>query len=400
MMKELKKAIATASKTMESPAIQTGGLTDRILAEAFPADGKTPPVKILVISDQYDNRSFLRKELQAAHYDVIIAESCAEGADLAATIRPDLILLDRAASPLDDFQTCERLKNNPITRRIPLIFLSSHPEAEETIAGLGLGAVDDYLAKPYILNELRDRIRKALARRDEQRRFRQEMRRFKSCFIAMVSNEIRNQVTVITGFASLLEQKMDRLESSARQAYLKEVLQHADYLADLTDGFDCLLGTEAPTEEMDLVRTVKAATERFRGRIEQKGQHLVIAPTPPEPLVIHGSGHSVFTAVGLLLSHAHKFTDPGGTITVEIVPKDDRARIEVTHAGIGIAGERNEQAADDEDGGLGLIMARSVAEQHDGSMGVAGQPGRGSRLWIELPIKDADARTRDENGGD
>ena len=123
--------------------------------------------KILLIDDDGDSRSILRKELQMAHCDVITAENGKEGLCLAATIDPDLILLNVNGPKPDGFTVFQQLKNDAATCTTPVIFLTGEHEVQEIIAGIGLQGVD-YVVKPYTLNELRARILKAVLLWDEQ----------------------------------------------------------------------------------------------------------------------------------------------------------------------------------------------------------------------------------------
>lgn len=339
----------------------------------------------------------IRKDLQTVHYDVITAENGEEGLRLAATIQPDLILLNVMMPPMGGFSVCEQLKNNPVTRSIPVIFLMARDEEENIVAGLGMGAVD-YVIKPYKLKELQVRIRKALMLRDQQRMLHDEVQQLKSNFMAMVANELRAPVTVIAGFAELLEQKIAHLEPSVQVAYLQEIVQQVDLLNNLMDDFQYLLHSEIVLEEVNLIRIVQVAVEKFRIPIEEKGQRLILN-LPDEPsLMIRGNGRHLFTAVRHLVSNAHKFTNAGGTITVAVMPMDHQVRIEVADTGIGIPQDQQrwvfQKYYQGPQGltrkpkgmGLGLTIARSVAEQHHGNIGFESQPGQGSRFYLDLPL--------------
>jgi diguanylate cyclase (GGDEF)-like protein len=80
---------------------------------------------------------------------------------LAASLRPDLILMDVDMPQLDGFEACRRLQANPATAIIPVIFLSADTIAADKVKGLDLGAID-YITKPFKSEELRARIRAAL----------------------------------------------------------------------------------------------------------------------------------------------------------------------------------------------------------------------------------------------
>ncbi len=392
-MKTLKKPIMPPASPRETFRevfngafdIQGNVLVDPAFTSVIHEDKRSMPAKILVISDQPDSRSGLRKQLQAAHYDVIAAENEAEGVNLAATIRPDLVLLDMKIPLMDGVWTSERVKNNSAIQPIPLIFLTDGEGEEEVTAGLGLGPVD-YVVKPYRLKELHARIRKALALQDEQRKFYVEAQTFKSHFVALVSNELRNHVTVIAGFAALLEQKAGRLTPSVQRGYLQEIIQHTDHLADLTDGFECLLHPKGMIEKVDLFRAVTAAVETMRPLIEKKDQRLILKTPHSDALTVQGHGRELIIAVRHLLSYVHRYTTPGGAIRVEISPKDQQGRIEVTTPGLAISPEQEDRIEGVGELDLGLAVAQWVAEQQGGSIGIESHPGRGRCFWMALPL--------------
>jgi two-component system, cell cycle sensor histidine kinase and response regulator CckA len=113
---------------------------------------------ILVVDDESDSRTLLTTILTAEGYRV----RPADGGELAlasiAVERPDLILLDIRMPGLDGFEVCRRLKENPETAPIPLMFLSAIGEVNERVEGFRLGAVD-FVGKPFQRDELLARVR-------------------------------------------------------------------------------------------------------------------------------------------------------------------------------------------------------------------------------------------------
>ena len=101
---------------------------------------------ILVVDDTPANLALMTK-LLAEHYRVRVANSGARALDLAAASPPDLILLDVMMPDLDGYEVCRRLKANPRTERLPVIFLTAQNTAEDEEQGLLLGAVD-FIHKP------------------------------------------------------------------------------------------------------------------------------------------------------------------------------------------------------------------------------------------------------------
>ncbi|MGL5392434.1 MAG: response regulator, partial [Shewanella sp.] len=102
---------------------------------------------ILVVDDSADNIQILHS-LLATKYSIRAATSGAKAIALS-TLKPmpDLILLDVMMPDMDGFQTCSRLKRNPLTRSIPIIFVTAKTDIIDERTGFDLGAVD-YISKP------------------------------------------------------------------------------------------------------------------------------------------------------------------------------------------------------------------------------------------------------------
>lgn len=113
--------------------------------------------KILVINDEEPVRELISYFLQQKGYEVIEASSGPEGIELSATNHPDLILLDIVMPGMDGFEACIKLKQNPKTKDIPVIFLSSLIETKHKIKGLEIGAVD-YITRVSDQGELLARV--------------------------------------------------------------------------------------------------------------------------------------------------------------------------------------------------------------------------------------------------
>ena len=126
--------------------------------------------RILVIEDEPRLRFILERQLKDAkdaQYDVRSAEDGLKG--LAEILRdpPELILLDVMMPGLDGFEVCRRLKSNPLTSRIPVIFLTAKSTLDDRLRGLELFA-DDYITKPWEQQELLFRVRNQLRTRRAQ----------------------------------------------------------------------------------------------------------------------------------------------------------------------------------------------------------------------------------------
>ena len=107
----------------------------------------TAPATVLVVDDAPNDLRLMVESLKEA-YKVKVATNGARALELArAAEQPDLILLDVVMADMDGYEVCKRLKADPATRGIPVIFISIQGDVEDEARGLGLGAID-YIVKP------------------------------------------------------------------------------------------------------------------------------------------------------------------------------------------------------------------------------------------------------------
>ncbi|MFZ5824884.1 MAG: response regulator [Bacillota bacterium] len=106
-------------------------------------------LRILLIEDDPDIQKMVELSLkyQGGH-QVSVASGGKEGLEKANAVKPDLILLDVMMPEMDGYETCRRLKADPATQRIPVIFLSARAQQAEIQKGKDLGAIG-YLVKPF-----------------------------------------------------------------------------------------------------------------------------------------------------------------------------------------------------------------------------------------------------------
>jgi len=117
--------------------------------------------RILIIDDTQNIHALIKARLAGEPVELQSALSSADGLIQAATMLPDLILLDVDMPDLDGFEVCRRLKSQPATMHIPIVFLTGAGSTDAKIRGLEMGAVD-YVTKPFEPAELRARVRAAL----------------------------------------------------------------------------------------------------------------------------------------------------------------------------------------------------------------------------------------------
>jgi two-component system, OmpR family, response regulator MprA len=118
-------------------------------------------VRVLVVDDDRAVRDALRRVLTLAGYEVQAAEGGAEAIELVAQAVPDAVVLDVGMPVIDGLEVCRRLRL--LGNRVPILMLTARVEISDRVAGLDAGA-DDYLVKPFDVDELKARLRALLRR--------------------------------------------------------------------------------------------------------------------------------------------------------------------------------------------------------------------------------------------
>lgn len=121
---------------------------------------------ILVVDDEQDLCEILKFNLEAEGYNVDMANSAEEALDMGIE-KYDLLLLDVMMGGMSGFALAKRLKENPLSAHIPIIFLTAKDTENDTVTGFNLGA-DDYISKPFSLREVMVRVRAVLRRTKEK----------------------------------------------------------------------------------------------------------------------------------------------------------------------------------------------------------------------------------------
>jgi two-component system, OmpR family, response regulator len=119
------------------------------------------PARLLVVDDEATILELLSGSLRLAGFEVMTASSGAEAVRAAASGRPDLVLLDVMMPDGDGFEALSRIRSGG--GEVPVIFLTARDEVPDRVAGFAVGA-DDYVTKPFSLDELLGRIRAVLKR--------------------------------------------------------------------------------------------------------------------------------------------------------------------------------------------------------------------------------------------
>ena len=257
------------------------------------------------------------------------------------------------------------------------------------------------------ITELEDREEKLslLARKYEVAMTRAEAAsQAKSEFLANMSHELRTPLNAINGFSEIMAGEMfGPLGDAKYKGYAADILKSGQHLLSLINDVLDMAKIEAGKltlhyETVSLKEVVEDAARLMRGKVQDAGLNLLVdAPDLPD---IEADYRGMKQVVLNLISNAVKFTPDGGHIVVALSREGvQRLRVAVTDTGIGIAAEdlgrlarpfeqvEGQHSKTTQGSGLGLALTKSLIELHGGALSIESEPGRGTTVSFDLPIR-------------
>lgn len=218
-------------------------------------------MKILVVDDEQDICEILQYNLETEGYEVVTANSAEEALELPLQDF-GLILLDVMMGEMSGFQLARRLKENPETAQVAIIFITALDGEDNTVKGLNIGA-DDYIAKPLSMKEVKARVKAVL-------------RRFVPVEKAKAVPEGLTDIIQYEGIALNLDSKTATLDgedlslTKLEFELLSQFLQHPGKVFGRND----LLERCWPKDVYVLDRTVDVNITRLRKKIGRFGKQI------------------------------------------------------------------------------------------------------------------------------
>ncbi len=383
-------------KTRQSPS--TDHATD---PKAHKAAGNLPDAcpLVLIVEDEPDVAELIRYNLARNGYATLIAESGDKAVEAALRSTPDLVLLDIMLPGMDGWEVCQTIRDSSKGKLVPIIMVSALTTEESRIKGLSLGA-DDYITKPFSVQELLIKTRSNVNRHALIRDLRLREQEQDSATQYLI-HEMKNSLSVIGGFSSLAARK------SSGNPYLAQINSSALHLETLLDDVSLLAKLEKgrgelSREEVDVAGIAASFADSFRETA--KTRHISLATEAPFSLKAVGNAAALRQILTNLISNAIKFNRDHGSVRITCQAVDDKAVLSIIDTGPGIRKEELENVfnkfyrARGSEGvpgsGLGLYIAKLLAEAMGGSISMASSFGEGSTfsLFLERPAARNDDR--------
>ncbi|MGC2404339.1 MAG: response regulator [Acidobacteriaceae bacterium] len=425
----LETLIARMQELLE-PAIAAAGTVDR--RAPAPVAQDTQPTRaemtILLVDDQSGYLDLL-KDVFGSHTQVLYASDGPAALQIAGAKAPDLILLDVMMAGMDGYEVFDRLHANPLTRDVPVIFLTGLGSVAEETKGLKMGAAD-YVTKPINPLVVRTRVTHQVELRRTQQQLmrktteehaeqlaREEARakeiarlgehalQLRDEFLSHVSHELRSPLNSIYSFSSIIADGLAGKTTHEQDDYLLIILKNARQLQAMIE--DLLAVTASKNGKLAVVPQETLISEAILDAVHTceanaREKRINLSCTiPPSLPTAYADPVRVLQVLTILCDNAIKFTPEGGSVKVQMKMFDKvpgYLLVEVSDTGRGIKPQHLDrifehlyQVTDVGPNGrrglgLGLHIARELMTRQGGSIWATSAQGAGSVFSFTVPV--------------
>ncbi|MFO1459120.1 MAG: hybrid sensor histidine kinase/response regulator [Verrucomicrobiota bacterium] len=361
---------------------------------------------ILVVDDVPQNIQVVGTLLRESGYSVMPATSGTAALQRVQKKVPDLVLLDLMMPDMDGVEVCRHLKADPVTREIPVIFLTASNEMNHLVQALESGAVD-YVTKPFNPPELLARVKTHLElkhSRDVILRYSEALRALndeKNEFMGIAAHDLRNPLSAIQGYAELVKEDADAAGLREISANGGRIHAAADRMVRMVQNLLDANRIERGEFQLnktpaDLAVLASSVVESHRARAGAKQQTLHWdGGGGPAPVVVDPV--ATLQVLENLVSNALKYSPPGKHVWVRIRTEAGSVRCEVRDEGPGLNEEDQKRlfgkfarlsakpTGGEQATGLGLSIVKRMVEAMRGRVWCESEAGRGASFVVAFP---------------
>jgi signal transduction histidine kinase/predicted metal-dependent phosphoesterase TrpH len=366
--------------------------------------------KILIVDDEKDLVEMLAYNLGRKGYRTIKAYDGFEAWQKIESEVPDLLILDLMIPNLDGWEFCRlaRRSQNKAVKETGILMLTARAMPEDRVYGLEIGA-DDYLTKPFSLNELILRVEKLMEKRKAISQLTEEIESLHSSMetkesnLRRIAHDLKSPLISIGFSAKRMLRKEQNDETSGTLKSIFDSSLHLTRWIDETLFFHDF--SESKWQEQMKVVDVKSLVQQtidlLKESASEKGIDIEFKVSrSTQKISCHES--SMYRALVNLLSNALKYTPRGGKVEVALITYINKRgtgvmEISIKDNGIGICEEdlekifepyyRGKNISTEEGKGIGLSFVKEVVDLHGGKILVQSEPNKGSTFSILLPIR-------------
>ncbi len=372
------------------------------LVEINPAD-----YKILVVDDVLPNVMLLKVMLSNEGYNIVTASNGTQALEQTQKEKPDLILLDVMMPDITGYEVAQRLRGNPETADIPIMFLTALNQSEDIVMGFKMGG-NDFISKPFNKEVLMVRVKYQLSLTAAKRVILQQNEELartiqgRDKLYSVIAHDLRSPMSSVKMVLNMLTEAISA-QTIGEDMYnmLSMVNTQTEEVFALLDNL--LKWTKSQVGRLNVVtqdfridELVDSVIDVFRMVAEIKNIEIVSEELPA--LTVRADIDMFKTILRNFLSNAIKFSNPDSKIRVTVEKQEHHAFISVHDQGRGISEEDQKKlfhtathfskygTANEEGSGLGLLLCQDFAQKNGGDVFLHSVLGEGSTFSFTLPL--------------
>lgn len=364
--------------------------------------------KILIVDDVLSNVLLLKVLLTNENFTIATANNGQQALEQVDKESPDLILLDVMMPDMSGFEVAQRLKENPNTAEIPIIFLTALNSTTDIVQGFQVGA-NDFISKPFNKEELIIRVSHQVSLVAAKRLILSKTEELERTIAArdklysVIAHDLRSPMGSIKMVLNMLILNLP-IEKIGHEMYdlLTQANQTTEDVFALLDNL--LKWTKSQIgkmnvvfQDVNLVEVVDSVIEIFKMVASVK--KVAIRVETPKQMFVYADIDMLKTVIRNLLSNALKFSHEGSEIILRIEQTDDKVVVSVQDYGCGISEEGQQKLLhadthfstygtnNEEGSGLGLLLCQDFVLKNKGKLWFTSQEGEGTTFSFSLPLK-------------
>lgn len=359
---------------------------------------ETTQATIMIVDDDPANLSLLFEYLHEMGFRTLTAQDGESAIEQIEHEQPDIILLDILLPEIDGFEICRRVKANPKTQEIPIIFMTALDNVRDLVTGFEMGAVD-YITKPFSPEEILMRVTTHLTLQ-RQRKALWQINIQQQKFFTHIAHDMKEMLSSLVSLSDFLvvstsdacgehiQKAAKMVEGSVHNAI--KLLENLSHWAKIQNGT-----LEYHPEMLDLQELVLENIVLLRSHAREK--QIELSHSIQSHTYVYTDHDIACMILHNLLVNAVWFTTTGGKVHVSATVANGFVEVVVADTGVGISEEHLPKLFDidqkfrthgthgEHGTGLGLVLCKNLVEMNGGAIRVQSRVDHGTTFTFSLP---------------
>ncbi len=360
--------------------------------------------RVLVIDDEDAIRQMIVYSLKKDGFDTFGTGNSVEGIELARKQLPDLIICDVRMELVNGYQMLTAIRNDPTTSSIPFILITADQSRSGMRQGMELGA-DDYLGKPFTSAELIGAVNARLQKhRALFRQAESKLEQLRTQLSTALPHELRTPLNGILGYADIMRKQFAELEPIEVSQMAERIYKNGKRLNRLVENFLIYAQLEVLKADTQTVESLRKSHMNNVGKlVDTMARQKAYESSRSNDLELHIADAAIAISSDYfskifeeLFDNALRYSKKGSPLQVRTEIREKVFLLQIKDQGRGMTAEQMQNIGaytqferkiyEQQGSGLGMTVAKRLAELHAGTLRVESDYGSGTSVMVTLPL--------------